>query len=260
MKLTKIIFVSLALTGCATNFSRVPFKYSNLAHMSYRDAMTSVSRMPEELVFDLSEAFRHNSANVLERTKLKFILSENSDAQNCWEAEYEISQLEFAAYRANSFPMFKSIDREKPFTSRQIKNNCSLFTNINAPDADSWFLLVELPPRTSQTTVYQSTVDNFFLFGQNKSAQGFSTSHTTELAAISVSTRLYIWAWRPAGEQKTLVYLLAKPVSGQIEAKLGNSIGYSWWQIANGYSEQQTVRNYIALIQEYDRKIGHNKE
>jgi hypothetical protein len=222
--------------------------------MNYRDAMTNVSRMPEELVFDLSEAFRHNGANVLERAKLKFILSENSDAQKCWEAEYEIFQLEFASYRANSFPMFESIDREKPFTSRQVKNNCSLFTNTNAPEVDSWFLLVELPPRTSQTTVYQPTMDNFFLFGQNKTVQGFSTSYIPEQVAMSVSSRLHIWAWRPAGSQKTLVYLLAKPMSGQIEAKLGNSIGYTWWQMANGYSEQQTVRNYITLIQEYDRK------
>jgi hypothetical protein len=254
MKIIRIFLVSLALTGCATNFSRVPFKYTNLAHMNYRDAMISVSRMPEELVFDLSEAFRHNGANVLERTKLKFIISENSDAQKCWEATYEIFQQEFAAYRANNFPMFNSIDREKPFTSRQIKNNCTYFSNINVLETESWFLLVELPPRTSQTTVYQPTMDNFFLFGQNKTVQGFSTSYIPEQVAISISTKIYIWAWRPAGEQKTRVYLHAIPVSGQIEAKVGNSIGYSWWQIANGYSEQQTVRNYISLIQEYDRK------
>jgi len=254
MKFIYIILLSLALTGCATNFSRVDFKYSNLAHMNFRDAMINVSRSPEELVFDLSEAFRRNGANVLERTKLNFILSESSNAQSCWEADYEIFQQEFAAYRANSFPMYKSIDREKPYISRKVTNNCSLFTNTNAPDADSWLLLVELPPRTSQTTVYQPTVDNFFLFSQNKSVQGFSTSYIPEQTAISVSTRLYIWAWKPKDSQKALVYLLAKPVSGQIEANKGNVIGYTWWQLANGYAEQQTVRNYIALIQEYDRK------
>ena len=254
MKIIKMILLSLALTGCATNFTRVDFKYTNLAHMNYRDAMTTVSRNSEELVFDLSEAFRRNGANVLERTKLNYILSENDNAHNCWEAEYEIFQQEFAAYRANSFPMYKSIDRKKPFASRQVTNDCSLFTNTNDSDADSWLLIVELPPRTSQTTVYQPTIDNFFLFSQNKTVQGFSTSYIPKQAAISVSTRLYIWAWRPKDNQRTLVYIFAKPISGQIEAKAGNSIGYTWWQMVNGYSEQQTVRNYIALIQEYDRK------
>lgn len=254
MRLMKLILLTLSLTGCATNFTRVDFKYSNLAHMNYREAMTTVTRSPEELVFDMSEAFRRNSANVLERTKQSFILSENNNAQSCWEADHEIFQQEFASYRANSFPMYKSIDREKPYTSRNVANNCSLFTNANAPGADSWFLLVELPPRSSQTTVYQPTVDNFFLFSQNKSVQGFSTSYIPEQTTISVSTRLYIWAWKPKDSQTTLVYLLAKPVSGQIEANKGNSIGYTWWQLANGYTEQQTVRNYIALIQEYDRK------
>jgi hypothetical protein len=254
MKFIKMILLSLAMTGCATNFSKVDFKYSNLAHMNYRDAMTTVSRNPEELAFDLSEAFRRNGANVLERARLNFILSENRDAQSCWEAEYEIFQQEFSAYRANSFPMYKSIDREKPYVSRKVTNNCSVFTNTNAPDADSWFLLVELPPRTSQTTVYQPTMDNFFMFSQNKTVQGFSTSYIPEQKAISVSTRLYIYAWRHKDSKRTLVYLFAKPISCQIEASKGNSIGYTWWQLANGYNEQQTVRNYIALIQEYDRK------
>ena len=255
MKLITIILLSLALAGCATNILRVDFKYSNLAHMNYRDAMTSVSTKPEELVFDLSEAFRNNRATILERTKLDFILIENKDAQRCWEAEYEIFQQEFSAYRANSFPMFKSIDREKPFISRQVTNKCSLFTNTTAMEADSWFLRIELPPKTAQAVLYQPTVDEFFMFGpRNKWVQGFSTSYIPEQLGIAVSTRLYIWAWRLPNSQETHVYLYAKPVSGQIEAQAGNTIGYIWWQMANGYSEQQTVKNYISLIQEYDRK------
>jgi len=75
-----------------------------------------------------------------------------------------------------------------------------------------------------------------------------------EQQAISIATRLYIWASRPKGPQLTSVYMVAKPVSGQMEANKGNSIGYVWWQQANGYNEYQTVRNYVALIQEYDRK------
>jgi len=222
--------------------------------MNYHDAMTNISTKPEELVFDLSEGFRHHGATILARKKIDSIPNENADAQKCWEAQYEISQKEFDAYRANNYFMYQSIDREQPFVSRKIDKNCTLFTNTSAPGADSWFLLVELPPRSAQCVVYRPTLDTFFLFGRNAAVQGLATSYTQEQVGISICTRLYIWAWRLPDGQDTYVYLQARPVSGQIEAKPGNSIGWNWWQLANGYDEQQTVRNYIALIQEYDHK------
>lgn len=130
---------------------------------------------------------------------------------------------------------------------------CTWFTNTPSPEADSWFLQVELPPKSASSTVYQPNVNNFFLYGQNKTYQGFSTTYTPEQVGISVSSRLYIYAWKIPSSQTTTVYILAKPVSGQIEANSGNTIGHTWWQVTNGYSEHQTVNNYIALIQEYDR-------
>ena len=47
-------------------------------------------------------------------------------------------------------------------------------------------------------------------------------------------------------------YSRAGQIIDQIEDASGNSIGYLWWQQANGYSESQIVKNYISLIQEYD--------
>lgn len=255
MKIIAIV-ASLFLASCG--FSRVDFKYSNLAHMNYSEAMIKVSKKPEELVYGLSDAFRHHGANILERRKIDFILKEADDGAKCWEANYEIFQKEFEAYSQNDFLMYQSIDREKPYSSRGVKSDCSFFINTQAPEADSWFLLVELPPRSDQTIVYRPTVENFFMFSQNRNIQGFSTSQVAEQVGISISTRLYVWAWRPSEGEETSVYLQAKPVSGQIEANQGKSIGYSWWKIANGYSEQQTVKNYISLIEEYDYKTKTN--
>lgn len=254
MRLIKVVLISFILSGCTTNFSTVDFRYTNLAHMNYRDAMTNVSIAPEALIFDLSEAFRNNGANILERTKVNYILVENNDGQKCWNANNEIWQKEFNAYRINNYFDYKFIDREQPFTSRQIDNKCTFFTSSPNPAADSWLLKVELPPLSASSIVYQPNINSFFVFGQNKMYQGFSKSYTQEQVGISVSSRLYIYAWKLPGSQTTSVYILAKPVSGQIEAKDGNSIGWTWWQVTNGYSEQQTVRNYISLILEYDRK------
>lgn len=122
MKMIKKIvmsFVLFGLCGC-TQFTYIPFKYSNLSHMNYRDAMTSVTVKPEELIFDLSEAFRNNGANVLVRKKLGFVWVENPDGQKCWEAKFETDHKEFSSYRANSPSSFYAIDREQPYVSRNI--------------------------------------------------------------------------------------------------------------------------------------------
>lgn len=248
-----LIMLLAVLSGCAQNFTRVDFKYSNLAHMNYRQAMTSISISPEVLVYDLSEAFRQKGAQVLNREQLEFYPREKEDGYQCWEAEYSIFQKEFEAYRNNSFSAYRSIDRETPFTSRNVSSECSVFENISDESVESWFLRVEFPPRSSQATVYRPTVDDFFIFSQNQIVQGFSTTHVPKQIDIEVATRLYLWAWRFKGSEETSIYLMARPVSGQIEAALGNSIGHKWWQIANGYSEEQTVKNYLFFIEEYDR-------
>lgn len=255
MKLFSLIILFLFISGCA--FTKVDFKYSNLAHMNYRDAMTTISIKPEKFAFDFSEAFRLHGATILDRKKINYIFTEVVDAQKCWEARYEIYQKEFNSYRANDFSIYQNIDREQPYINRQINSNCQIFKETISPEADSWLLIVEFPPRSAKTILYQPNVDSFFIFGNNAMVQGLSTSSIPKQVDISISTRLYAWIWKLPNEQKTSVYLEARPVSGQIESRPGNSIGYSWWQVANGYSEQQTVRHYISLIQEYDRKISY---
>lgn len=258
MKFYIFITFSILLTGCANNFTRADFKYSNIAHMNYREAMTEISTPPEEFIFDISDAFRKHGATILERKKIDFFITENSFAQKCWEANYSICQKEFTAYRSNDFKMYKAIDREKPFSTRNLTNDCSYFTNSTKPGTDSWFLLVEFPPRSAQTIIYRPSLNSFFVFNPDiathgfQGVQGFSTSQHQEQVRVNISTRLYVWAWKESNATNTNIYLMAKPISGQIEAAPGNSIGYSWWQQANGYSELQVVKNYISLIQEYD--------
>ena len=76
----KIRFFSLVfmlvICSCATNFDKVDFKYTNLAHMSYKDAIVELNIDPEDLIFAMSNGFRAKSYEIIERKKLDFILVE----------------------------------------------------------------------------------------------------------------------------------------------------------------------------------------
>ncbi len=257
MKLHILLLILTCFTGCANNFGRVDFKYSNLDHMNHQEGTIKISTPPEDFIFDITAAFRNNGANIIIRKKIDYVLTENTLGQQCWEAKYSISQKEFNAYRLNNFSIYNGIDREGQFSSKGLESNCSYFTRNIESDADSWQLVVEFPPRSAQTTIYRPTMNGFFMFNPNTmtpSMQGLSTSQNQENIHINFSTRLYVWAWKSISDSKTNVYLMAKPVSGQLEANQGVTIGYTWWQYANGYNESQTVKNYISIIQEYDHQ------
>jgi len=92
------------------------------------------------------------------------------------------------------------------------------------------------------------------MFGSGASVHGFATSQVAENVGIEIATRLYIWAWRSADGQTT-VYLEGRPFSGQVEAAPGNSIGWTWWQLTNGYEERDVVKSYVLLLEDYDRSM-----
>ena len=248
----RLIAVVLALSVCGCTFSTVAFKYSSLSHMDYHQAMVSIGASPEKLMYDLSEAFRRQGAVVLERKRINFHLIETGCAKECWAANAQIAQEEFATYRSNSFTAFKAIDRKGPFRERGVVPDCKIFDEVSDTATESWKMLVEFPPRSANTTVYRPTMSNFFIFGQSTSIQGLSMSQTAQNVGILISTRLHIWAWR-SKDGPTNVYLEGRPISGQIEAAPGNSIGWSWWQLANGFEEQNVVKSYVLLLEDYDR-------
>jgi hypothetical protein len=164
-----------------------------------------------------------------------------------------IYQQEFSAYAKNNFPEYEKIDRVSPFKSRGIEQNCRFFEEIPAGGVDSRLMIVEFPPRSSRTIVYRPTMENFFVHGSGQFVHGFSTSSVAENVEIQISTRLYIWASQNEASH-TKLYLEARPISGQIEAGAGNSIGWKWWKIANGYEEQNIVRSYVLLLEDFDRQ------
>lgn len=254
--LSAMVILAALTSSCAQQIVRVDFKYSSLSHMSFRESMTTLNSQPSDLVYKLSDAFRRQGATVIERKKLDYYLAVTDDADACWAASNEIYQQEIASYRNNKYSEYQRIDRKKPFKKRSIRTDCTIFTNSSAPLLDSWLLVVEFPARSASTTVYTPNLDSFFVFGQSGSIQGLSETRTPQQVGMQITTRLYIWAWRTSDDKKTNVYLEGRPVSGQLEAAPGNSIGWQWWQISDGYQEQKVVRAYVLLLEDYDRGMA----
>ena len=243
------------ISGCATTFDRVDFKYSNLAHMDIKDAFVNFDNTdPEKLIFALSKAFRSKSYEIIDRKKLDFYYIETPSCGKCAEADREIFQQEFSAYQANSFPMYTSIDRELPYVSRGITPQCKKLETVRQSGVNSWYLEVEIPQGDFSTNVSIPDVNSFFLFnGSSNPITAYSLKNKTQTVSTSFASRLYIWAWEDPGTNKTIVYLEAKPINGQIVANPGNGIGYSWWKQANGYTEFKLVKHYVLLLQELKR-------
>lgn len=255
VKTITILLVLLIVSGCATTFDRVDFKYSNLAHMDIKDAFVIFDNTdPEKLIFALSEAFRSKAYEIIERKKLDFYYVETPSCEKCAEADREIFQQEFSAYRANSFPMYKSIDRNLPYLGRGITPQCKKLEKVIQSGVNSWYLEVEIPQGDFSTTVTIPDVKSFFLFnGSSNPITAYGIKNKSQTVSTSFASRLYVWAWHDPGTSKTVVYLEAKPINGQIIANPGNSIGYSWWKQANGYAEFKLVKHYVLLLQELKR-------
>lgn len=255
MKKGIVLFILLLASGCATMFNRVDFKYSNLAHMDIRDAFVDFDNTdPEKLIFALSKAFRAKSYEIIDRKKLDFYYVETPLCEKCGEADREIFQQEFSAYQANNFSMYKSIDRESPYLSRGITPQCKKLETVRQLGVNSWYLEVEIPQGNFSTDVSISDVNSFFLFnGSSNPITAYSLKNKTQTVNTSFASRLYIWAWKNPENNKTAVYLEAKPINGQIVASAGCSIGYSWWRQANGYAEFKLVKHYVLLLQELKR-------
>lgn len=255
MKTITFLLMLLLISGCAATFDRVDFKYSNLAHMDIKDAFVNFDNTdPEKLIFALSEAFRSKAYEITERKKLDFYYVETPSGKKCAEADREIFQQEFSAYQANSFTMYKSIDRNLPYVSRGIIPQCKKLEKVSQSGINSWYLEFEIPQGDFSTNVAVPDVNSFFIFnGSSNPITAYSFKNKSQTVSTSFASRLYIWAWEDPETNKTVVYLEAKPINMQIVANPGNSIGYSWWKQANGYAEFKLVKHYVLLLQELKR-------
>ncbi len=168
-----LLTISLFLIcGCTQRLARVDFKYSNLAHMNVKEAFVDFDDVdPENLIFALSEAFRSKSYEIIDRHKLDFYYAETPTSEKCYEANREIIQQEFLAYQANDFGKYKAIDRESPFLSRGITDQCHILEKVKVLNIKSWFLQVEIPQGDYSTNVTVPEVSSFFLFNGTTSFQ-----------------------------------------------------------------------------------------
>lgn len=246
-----VLLVVFFVFGCATKFSRVDFKYSNLAYMSASDAFVTFEDLnPEDLIFALSDAFRARSFAIINRKRLNYYYIQTPEAEECSKAGREIFQQEFLAYQQNNFQKYKAIDRETPFSNRGLSNKCKQLKKARHVGINSWFLEVEVPQGDYSTTVNVPDVSSFFIFDGSSGIAVYGLKNKRKSVSTSFASRLYIWAWQAPGTDRTEVYLEAKPVNGQVVACNGCSIGHSWWRQTNGYAEFKLVRHYVLLLEE----------
>lgn len=250
-----IILAALMLQGCG--FSRVGFKYGSFHHVPPSESMTSIGIPPTDLAMLLSRGLRQEGAVIVDRRKINTVIDIPADALACWSATKEVVDAEFESYRRDDFGLFSNIDRDTPFVKRHVVNNCQIISQHNDNDIEeSWYLAVDLHDRNP--TVNLTTYNDLVLTDGKKLIVG-GVESSGESININIYSRLKFWIWRKKGDNRTSVYVEGIPVSGGLEAKNGNSIGYLWWQHITGYEESRLVRNYLALLSEMDYLQGERK-
>lgn len=255
MNVKKLIVVMLLLAGCQSpTFSRVDFKYSNLAHMELKDAVVKVGAEPQDLIFALSNAFSAQGNYVIERSQLDYYYKFHSKSDACWKANYEIYQKEFHTFTLNNYSIYHRIDRAGVFDSYGVSEQCTFFDMVSDNSSKSWFLKVEIPQGNFQSTISVPTVESFFAYSLNGNVSGTTTTYQNQVINTKFSSMLYIWAWKESPSSETLVYLFSKPVNEQVESCNGCSIGHNWWKQANGYAEYKIVKHYKYLLESLDEK------
>jgi len=228
--------------------------------MNVDDAMVELDADPKSLIFALGESFMAQNNLVLERQELDFFYEKSKDYKSCWNASNEIFKTEFLSYQQNNFSLYKKIDREDTFKKHGVTSKCTFLNMVKSDTVDTWFLQVEIPQGNYDTTISVPNVESFFAFSGNRSVVGSSTTYSNKVVSTNFASRLYIWAWKETPKSKTKVYLLSKPVNGQVESCIGCSIGYRWWQQANGYAEYKLIKRYKYLLEDLAHKTNLQKQ
>lgn len=264
-KLYLISVLLLFCVGCQTTFVKVDFKYSNLAHMKANDAIVELDIEPEVLIHSLSNSFRAQNNNILERKKVDYVNSKTENSDKCWSAQNEIFKAEFITYQQNNFTNYTNIDRLGILAKYGFGENCNIMQEVSTESADSWLLKVEVPQGNYDTTISVPNVSSFLFYSSSYPTYGSVIEHKDRVVSTSFSSVLYIWASKLTPESKTKVYLFARPVNEQVESCFGCSIGYKWWKKTNGFAELKLVKQYKFLLEDLARskellmKLSQNK-
>lgn len=257
-KLLILLLSTFVLSACNT-FLKVDYKYSNLSHMRVDDATLELDLDPKLIIFSLSDTFSNQGNAILNREKLDFYYKKTEKSDSCWNASNETTEREFYAYQQNDFSLYEEIDRKGIFAKNGVDFKCQYMEIVNDKKAESWFLQVEIPQGNYESTIEVSKLNSSIIFSGTTPISTLSTVKSDKVIKENFSSMLYIWAWKETPNSKTKVYLLAKPVTNQIESCNGCSIVHTWWKQANGYAEFKLVKRYKYLLEDLARKIQLNK-
>jgi hypothetical protein len=230
------------------------FKYDSLAHVNYYNSSTILKINSEDLAFMLSENFRNSGGTVIDRKKVSSIPVKSNNSDTCWEANQELTDKEFEIFSTRSYSLFKSLDNDEPFLSRDINIDCKIYEFSGAQSDQAFLLVVDFPAKGTTTSIYQPTLNSFFITNGTQMVNGLVTGGSNRILGIKAFSRMRIWIW-PESDGVSRVFMVATPVSNGIEAGGDAQIGVLWWNAINGRIESNLVRSYILLFEEYARKI-----
>lgn len=249
-----ISVIALLCVGCQSNFVKVDFKYSNLSHMTTDDAIIELDIEPDILIHSLSNSFRAQNNQILERKRVDYVYRKTENSDKCWSALNEIFQAEFLTYQQNSFTNYKKIDRLGILAKYGFGDDCKIMEKVSTEYEDSWLLKVEVPQGNYETTISVPSARSFLFYSSSSyPTYGSVIDKKDRVISTSFSSVLYIWASKLTPESKTKVYLFSRPVNEQVESCFGCSIGYKWWKEANGFSEFKLVKQYKFLLEDLAR-------
>jgi hypothetical protein len=259
-RITLLILSMTLLSGCASlmTINKAWMKYNSLTHIDFDQSTVSLSMGTEELAFTLSEKFRELGGSVLERKAVNTVPRKTENSRLCWEAKNDLSTDEFKIYQTRDYSMFKGLEPATPFNERNISPDCKIYEFEIVKENEVYFLTVDFPDRNSSATIYQPTLNTFFMSNGTNTVNGLVTGGSTRNVGAKANSKLRIWIW-PKNNNSSNIFMEANPVSNGVESTSGPDdfpvIGVLWWKIINGEAESNLIRSYVLLFEEYERKL-----
>jgi hypothetical protein len=248
------------VSGCASlmTVNKAWMKYNSLTHIDFDHSTVSLSKGAEELAFTLSEKFRELGGSVLERKLVNTIPRKTENSRLCWEAKNDLSTDEFKIYETRDYSMLKGLDPAIPFTEKNISQDCKIYEFEIVKQNEVYLLEVDFPDRNSSATIFQPTLNTFFMSNGSSTVNGLVAGGSNRNVGVKANSRLKIWIW-PKSKNSSNVFMEAIPVSNGVESTNGPDdfpvIGVLWWKTINGDAESNLVRSYVLLFEEYERKL-----
>jgi len=239
----------LISSPAVAGFSKIPFKYSSLTHLSYEGSLVRTTASVEETVDLLATFLRSNGASVTGiRESGNKIIQTKSD-RVCEKWTNLILRAEFAAFDANKYQQFKQIDRTRVPPECSAKPSWLQYGYSAIPmHGGPGFQVTAILDRSVDLTRPTSRIAYSSILGQYSSAGAWSVLPSNVTTRQSFETQFVIFVWRDAGENTTSVYAIAVPRANGIEASPDASIGYALRHFADGKIESVAIQNILSFV------------